>query len=221
MPRPSSTAFLSILVLACLGCGTATFAGPPSHPAESYVYVQGGHEESVRINLAHDHRGDLRALKSQFGDAFLWFLRDHLAYVIRDLPVLAKVRALFLPGEALEAREGALDRQEEELDRRQEALESRQEKLEERLERLEELEEEGQDVAVRRSALEKERAPLDREAQDLGQEQEKLAQQQEALAREQEKASKEADRGLEALITDALRTGTALRVDSPGSPRKR
>jgi prefoldin subunit 5 len=214
MSRPLHAALTLFLAL-------PAFAGAPSRQLEAYVYVREGRQESCQFNHAHGLRGDLRALKAKFGDAFLWFMKDHQGYVIKDGAALAKVRDLFRPEEALEAREGALDRQEEELDRRQEGLEARQDTLDDRLESLEEREEEGQDIAARRSALEKERAPLDREAKALGQEQEKLAERQRELGREQEKASQEAMRGLEALAADALRAGLALRADPDGSPRKR
>ena len=225
--------FSGLLVCFSFGAGTATFSGGLScaHGSESalkaYVFVFQGRNTSVQINTHGSDGRDLSSLKAKYGAAFLWFCLDGKDYVIQDPATLGKVQNLFRPEEKLDHQEEVLDKQEEELERRQEAIEGKQEHLEERMEQLDEKEEALEDGASRagmiaqRKSLESELAALRKELLPLEQQQKKLSQQQEELGRAQEQASREAERGLQNLMTESIRSGLAQRVDRAGSALKR
>jgi|GEM_PF-4923438 len=236
---------LGLALISSLGCGRTCFADAlvsagtelffcstdePSGSVSAYALVQGDRGERIQTRTCTGDLHGLNALKVRFGKDFLWFRQGRQEYVIRDEAALGKVRELFKPEEALDRQEEALDHQEEQLDARQEALEAKLEGLDERMEGLEEpdeLEDAAEEAAARtritaqRQSLDRERAPLDQELKALVPQIQKLAREQEALGRKQEVASREAERGLEKLIAEALRSGVAVRVEKDGAVVKR
>lgn len=182
--------------------------------AYAYALVRKDHQ-TMRVHRHEEDRGDLQALKVRFGIDFFWFRLGRQAYVIQDPATVEKIQNLFKPGEALDRQEEELDRKEAELDRRQEDLETQIEKLEERLEEVEE-EAEAQTAATARAHFETQRRPLDKELQALSREMEKLSKQQETLGSRQDRADREAERALQGLMTEAIRSRVATPVSGDG-----
>lgn len=183
--------------------------------------------QGMRVHAHEEDLGGLQALKTRFGNDFFWFRLGRQAYVIQDPATMGRIQDLFKPGEDLDRQEQELDRQEEKLDRRQEDLEAQLERLEERLEGLEEEAEAQEDAAAhprleaQRQPLDKERAGLNKEFQALSREMEKLAKRQEALGSTQETAELEAERALQGLMTEAIRSSIAKPVSGDGFLVKR
>jgi hypothetical protein len=144
-----------------------------SDNGDSYAIIEGSGDD---ITFSGDWNGgrkaELDAARKVAKGPFLWFTHDGKSYIVTDPAIVAKIRAMYKPMEALGQQQEALGKQQEELGRQQEELGRQQERA----------------ATVRVPDLSKETAEIDEELANLkaeqGQEmsQEKLGEMQEKLS---------------------------------------
>jgi beta-lactamase regulating signal transducer with metallopeptidase domain len=144
-----------------------------SDNGDSYAIIEGpGNDITFSGDWGEDRAAQLDAARKVAKGPFLWFTHDGKSYVVTDPAIVAKIRAMYKPMEALGQQQEALGKQQEELGRQQEELGRKQE----------------QAATVRIPDLSKETAEIDEELAKLkaeqGQEmsQEKLGEMQEKLS---------------------------------------
>jgi len=179
----------------------------------------------------------LRVLRRQGNADFIWFRRNHKAYIIRDAATVLQAKAIWAPQEAL-------GKQQEELGRRQEALGAQQEELGRQMEnvrvpvpdltpelqklqaRLDQLHKHGatqEELGDLQGALGElqgklgeiqgkageQQGALGAKQGELGERQGKLGEEQGKLGEQQGRLAEEASQKMKALLDDALAKGLA------------
>lgn len=99
-----------------------------SDNGDSYAIIEGSGDD---ITFSGDWNGnrkaELDAARKVAKGPFLWFTHDGKSYIVTDPAVVAKIRAMYKPMEALGQQQEALGKQQEELGRQQEELGRQQE----------------------------------------------------------------------------------------------
>jgi hypothetical protein len=146
-----------------------------------------------------------RASSLRAGTEPLLYVREGgSAYVIRDAATVRKAKSFFEPEEALGARQSELGSRQSALGRQQSRLGAEQAALSNRQANSSPREAEG---------LARQEEALSHRQEELGRQQEALGRQQEALGREQERVARIATEQIKSLISEALRSGLAQRVE--------
>ncbi len=237
---PTAT-FLAVTVMASmfLGLGAAS-AGVHSYGYRSdsgtdfsYALITKGSESASGSGDMVDF-DEARRLQRKLGTDVLWVRLGDERYMISDSREIAKAQHAMAPVQAMGRRQGELGRQQGELGRQQGRLGRQQGTLGRRQGELGA--QQGRIAAqiARRSArgestrdLEREADRIARQVDELAAQQDELARQQDRfarqqgplaarqqeLARQQEKLSLQLARDMEGLIHDAMRRGTARRLD--------
>ncbi|HEX6904786.1 MAG TPA: M56 family metallopeptidase [Thermoanaerobaculia bacterium] len=202
---------------------------PPKPPKEgkhgySYSYNDNGNswiilkgENNTIMNGSTRDIEKVRQLRKGGEDIF-WFRRDGKAYVVRDAATLAQVEKIWEPIGELGAKQGELGAQQGALGGKQGALGAKQGALgaqqgtlaAERVRRGSEADE--REIEKRQREIEKDMDQLSREMEDLGGEMEALGRQMEDLGRRMEAASAKAEKDMQALMAQAIRSGVAQEV---------
>jgi hypothetical protein len=168
----------------------------------SYVLLSEDGQDSTMSGTGADMER-ARALRAGRG-ALLYARLDGVAYVVRDPATLARARAIFEPQRRLGARQGALGARQGALGARQGALGAEQGRLGARM----------ANASPRQArALSAQQSELGRRQSELGRQQAALGAQQAELGREQARLGREAQAQLRMLLTEAIRSGAARRVD--------
>jgi hypothetical protein len=199
---------ITLSALATLSCLVAPIAPPAlatsteQSDRATYVLLAPGSRSSSMSGSTEDLRR-ARALRS--GSQGLLYVRYRGAgYVIRDTATLRQAEAIFAPLHALGARQA-------ELGSRQAALGERQGRLGAKQGRL--VVQQANASPRRAAELGRQQNALGRRQSELGEQQSVLGRQQDALGREQSRLARLADEKFAALLVDALRRGTAQRID--------
>lgn len=203
---------------------------PPAPPAMRGTWSIGGDRNGDAYVLIYDdevtmagHSDDIRIARTlQQGKApVLWLREDGKQYIVRDLPTLERLKAAHAPMEALGAQQGRLGEQQGALGERQGALGTKQGELGMKMATLATERSAAaangsgsreQELDRRIDALAREQEALARQQEVLARQQEPLARQQEALARRQQAAAAQAQRDVDRLVDDAIRSGKAQRL---------
>lgn len=200
------------IILAALGaaCCLAAVSHPTAIQAAavqsaertSYVLFSAG-EGSVSMSGSTDDIERARAVR--MGDEPLLYVRHGGAsYVIRDAATLRRAHALFEPQRVLGERQAELGSRQAALGSRQAALGADQARLGAR---------QANASARERGELGRQQGELGRRQSELGEQQSALGRRQAALGREQARLGREANAALQLLVADAIRSGTAHRLD--------
>jgi bla regulator protein blaR1 len=168
----------------------------------SYVLFHTGGDSST-MSGSTDDIGRAKALRTG-REALLYFRHGGTAYVIRDVETLRRAEALTQPQRELGAQQAGLGRRQAALGRSQADLGLKQASLGAR---------QANASPRRASDLSRDQAELGRQQHALGEQQNALGARQSALGREQARLSRIADEGFRALFAEAIRDGTAQRVD--------
>lgn len=203
---------------------------PPAPPAMRGTWSIGGDRNGDAYVLIYDdevtmagHSDDIRIARTlQQGKApVLWLREDGKQYIVRDLATLERLKAAHAPMEALGAQQGRLGEQQGALGERQGALGMKQGELgmkmatlatERSAAAMNGSDTREQELDRRMDALAREQDALAKQQDALARQQEPLARQQEALARRQEAAAAQAQRDVDRLVDDAIRSGKAQRL---------
>ena len=206
LSRPCRRTILAVLpALACIALLTsspAAMAADESTDRTSYVLMAEGGQSTTMSGSSEDLR---RASDFRRGQEALLFVRHQGAsYVIRDAAMLRRAEQIFEPQRRLGARQAELGSRQAALGSRQAALGAQQARLGAQ-----------QANASPRRAVElgRQQSELGRQQNALGEQQHGLGRQQHALGQEQHRLGREADVRMRALLADALRNGTAQRID--------
>jgi beta-lactamase regulating signal transducer with metallopeptidase domain len=201
---------------------------PPKPPKEGYSYsyndndngdswiVLKGENNTIMNGSTRDIEKVRRLRKN--GEDIFWFRRDGKAYVVRDAATLAQVERIWEPIGELGAKQGELGAQQGALGGRQGALGAKQGVLgakqgalaAERARRGDEADE--REIRKRQREIEDEMDELSDQMEDLGREMEKLGERMEDLGRQMEAASAKAEKEMQALMAQAIRSGVAQEV---------
>jgi len=168
----------------------------------AYVLMAPGSRDTTMSGSMHDIRR-ARALRSR-QEGLLYIRRGGAEYVIRDPATLRRAEEIFQPQKDLGSRQAALGSQQAALGHRQAGLGAEQGRLGRQ---------QAGASARRAEALGRQQEALGRQQEALGRQQEALGRQQDALGREQERLSRIAEARIGALLTEAIRSGVARRVD--------
>lgn len=203
---------------------------PPAPPAMRGTWSIGGDRNGDAYVLIYDdevtmagHSDDIRIARTlQQGKApVLWLREDGKQYIVRDLPTLERLKAAHAPMQALGAQQGRLGEQQGALGERQGALGTKQGELGMKMATLATERSAAaangsgsreQELDRRMDALAREQEVLAQQQEALARQQEPLARQQEALARRQQAAAAQAQRDVDRLVDDAIRSGKAQRL---------
>lgn len=177
----------------------ATHASPRPF---AYVLFEAG-SQGAEVSGSMDDINRAKSLRAH-GEGLLYVREDGSAYVIRDAATLARVKALFAPEEAL-------GRQQAELGRRQAALGRQQARL--GAEQAALGRQQASSSPIEEDELGRQQNALGRQQGELGRQQGELGRQQGELGRQQGELSRIADKEMQGLFEDALRSGLAKRVD--------
>jgi hypothetical protein len=200
--KPRRIALAAFAAFAALAMSASPPAFARSADGDSYVLLSPGSRSSTMSGSMEDLR---RARSLRTGtEALLYVRQSGAAYVIRDSATLRRAQSIFEPQQALGARQA-------ELGARQAALGQRQARLGAQQARL------GAQQAGaspgRAGELGRQQDALGRQQDALGQQQDALGRRQDALGREQDRLGRLADAQLRALVSEAIRSGLARRVD--------
>ena len=185
--------------------------------------------------------GDLREAESMHDRAkqdMIWIRRGDKAWVIRDADLLRRASEFFAPVEDLSRKQEEFSKQQEAFSHEQELLSEAMEKvrgkmpqLEEDLKHVEEKLRVLEPTAEQLSQLQEELAEMQnrlaeaqehmdgrqdeiaRKMDEWARKQDELGRLQDRFGKEQEKAAEQADRMLQRLLDDAIRTGRARPSD--------
>lgn len=203
---------------------------PPAPPAMRGTWSIGGDRNGDAYVLIYDdevtmagHSDDIRIARTlQQGKApVLWLREDGKQYIVHDLPTLERLKAAHAPMQALGAQQGRLGEQQGALGERQGALGTKQGELGMKMATLATERSAAavngsgsreQELDRRMDALAREQEVLAQQQEALARQQEPLARQQEALARRQQAAAAQAQRDVDRLVDDAIRSGKAQRL---------
>jgi hypothetical protein len=200
LPPSRSRLILLALVAAFLALVAPAFAADGNRI--SYVLLSQD-SRSASMSGSTDDLSRARALRVG-REALLYVRQGGSAYVIRDAATLRRAEAIFEPQEAMGARQAELGSRQSALGSRQAALGAEQARLGAR---------QASASPGRAAELGRQQAALGRRQDELGRQQNALGTQQGALGREQARLAREAEVKFRALLADALRSGTAQRVD--------
>lgn len=203
---------------------------PPKPPKEgkhgySYSYNDNGDswiilkgEGNTIMNGSSRDIGHVRKLRKGDEDIF-WFRRDGKEYVIRDAATLARVEKIWEPIGELGAKQGELGAEQGRLGGKQGALGAKQGVLGARQGALaaEQATRRGneaddREIEKRQREIEEDMDQLSREMEDLGDEMEALGRQMEVLGDKMEAASAKAEKDMQTLMAQAIRSGAAQEV---------
>ena len=194
--RTTSAFLIALAGLAALTAPTLVAAGG-AEPNGSSAYVLFG-PGSRGADMSGSMEDIQRASSLRAGTEPLLYVREGgSAYVIRDAATVRKAKSFFEPEEALGARQSELGSRQSALGRQQSRLGAEQAALSNRQANSSPREAEG----------------LARQEEALSHRQEELGRQQEALGREQERVARIATEQIKSLISEALRSGLAQRVE--------
>lgn len=99
-----------------------------SNDGESYAIIEGsGSNMTFSGDWSNDRRDDIDAARKVTKGPFLWFTHQGKSYIVTDPAIVAKIRAMYKPIDALGQQQEALGRQQEALGKQQEALARAQE----------------------------------------------------------------------------------------------
>ena len=203
---------------------------PPAPPPMRGTWSIGGDRNGDAYVLIYDdevtmagHSDDIRIARTlqQGKSPVLWLREDGKQYIVRDLPTMERLRAAHAPMQALGAQQGRLGEQQGALGERQGALGVKQGELGMKMATLatersaaarDGSETREQELDRRMDALAREQDVLAKQQDALARQQEPLARQQEALARRQEAAAAQAQRDVDRLVDDAIRSGKAQQL---------
>ena len=182
---------------------------------DAWIVLQG--ESNVFMNGSTRDIEKARRLRKGSED-LLWFRHDGKAYVVRDAATLAQVKKIHEPINRLGAQQGKLGAEQGrfggkqgELGARQGALGAKQGALAAQQARRGN-EADDREIEKRRSEIEDEMDELNGEMENLGREMEKLGEQMEEMGRQMEAASAKAEKDMQALMAQAIRSGAAQEV---------
>jgi hypothetical protein len=142
------------------------------------------HDGDTRITISGDSSLDsIRALNQKFSGDYLWVRRAGKEYLIRDPVLLDRMRALFAPEHALAPQQAAIAREEKDLDHEEDALDD---------------DEHDEKTSARLS--------------DIHTRQEDISRRESELDRREEELERQAEAALWPLVDDAIRDGSAVRL---------
>jgi hypothetical protein len=194
-------AALSAPILPGFAC-VAAASGAEAADRTSYVLMTSGSRNTTMSGSTDDLRR-ARSLRSA-QEGLLYVRHDGAEYVVRDAATLRRAEAIFAPQKALGARQAALGS-------RQAALGAEQARLGAEQARIGHLQ--AGAPPRRQEELGRRQDALGRQQNALGDRQNELGRQQDALGREQDRLGRDADAAIRALLAQAIRRGTATRVD--------
>lgn len=211
--------------------------------AGGFTYVSGERGlryallEGDRSTVGSTHSDDWREiqeLQQEYAGVQLWFEHEGRSYVLRDAERVEEAREILRPmmllgrkqGE-LGRRQGALGAEQGRLGARQGQLGARQGRLgaqigalnariaarERRGDSTRELRRELRAIEREMSELGRRQSELGREQSELGERQSDLGRIQSELGEEQARVSRVAEKELRELVADAVRDGSAKRID--------
>jgi len=168
----------------------------------SYVFFSDGSTSSMGSGDMDDFR-TANALRG--GNSPMLYVRSNgVAYVIRDPAILSRAKAIMEPQNELGRRQGELGKQQGALGKQQGKLGAEQGRL-------------GRLMADARVSemgeLGRQQAALGRQQSTLGEQQAALGRKQAELGREQSRLAELAQPQFRALVDEAIRRGTAQRID--------
>lgn len=208
---------------------------PPLPPAPPKPPKQGKHSYSYSYNDNGDSwivlKGDsntimngssrdveqVRRLRKGSEDIF-WFRRDGKAYIVRDAATLARIEKIWEPIGELGAKQGELGAQQGKFGGKQGALGAKQGALGAKQGALAAQqarrgdEADDREIEKRQREIEEEMEEISSQMEDLGHEMEKLGEQMEEMGRQMEAASAKAEKDMQALMVQAVRSGAAQEV---------
>ncbi|MGE5325044.1 MAG: M56 family metallopeptidase, partial [Actinomycetota bacterium] len=201
-----------------------------------YVMMKANSSE-VTMSGDEEDLQHARRLREKIKSDFIWFQHDEKSYVITDPAFLARVSALFAPGEELSRQQDELGRQQDELGRQQDAMGGQMEKikvkapdirpeLEQIRMQLKELQSSGatqrelgrvqsrigelqRQIGRLESDAGRQQAVIGRQQGELGRKQGELGRQQGELGRRQGQLARQASRELRGMFDDAITRGIA------------
>ena len=184
------------LLIAAAVVLTIVAARPAEHCERGKAVVYSDGDVTFANGISGD---DLSGLRRAYGHHFAYFERDGRSYVITDPDTLDRIAALYEP-------QWKLGRQQAELGRKQAALGRQQADLGREQARIgmEQIHDHSQSIERRQNELGKKQ-------DDLGEKQDVLGKQQEALGRQQEDIAHSAEKQIEVIFDQAIRTGVAKR----------
>jgi hypothetical protein len=204
--RPAWLAFAMLAAisgLAALGHSPSAAAGAAEGRRDTYVFMSAGARNTVVMNGSTEDIGRARSLRT--GEEGLLYVRQSgVAYVIRDEATLREATAIFRPQQEMGNRQAELGSRQAALGHRQAGIGAEQARVG------------GQHAgasSARARTLGARQEALGRRQDALGRQQEALGREQAALGRDQERLSRVADARMRALLADAIRRGTARRID--------
>jgi hypothetical protein len=103
-----------------------------SNDGESYAIIEGSGSNmtfsgTFSGDWSNDRRDEIDAARKVTKGPFLWFTHEGKSYIVTDPAIVAKIRAMYKPMEALGQQQEALGRQQAALGKQQEALARAQE----------------------------------------------------------------------------------------------
>jgi bla regulator protein BlaR1 len=170
-------------------------------PDAFVLFSSGSH--GVEMSGSTDDVRRATALRAD-AEGLLYIRQGGSAYVIRDAATLRRAKSLFEPQEALGRQQAELGSRQAALGGRQARMGAQQAALSYR--RADNSPREAEDVARQQEALSQQQSLLGREQAALGRQQAELGRQQNDLSRVAEKQ-------MQMLFGEALRSGLAQRVD--------
>ena len=165
----------------------------------SYIYSRGDHENTVRI-MNHDW-----PVGMNMNESFFWFAYGGQTYIVRDAQTLQRIDALFAPVRALSPQRRELRARLRPLERRERDLERQSRNWERRLDRIEDVEGREADRREFQSKIH----DLETQIHDVEVELQKLEPQEEALDKQEDQIEREAEKQLEPIAREAIRSGVA------------
>ena len=200
-PRFTVTALIALCSPLALVQPTTAASAHQSDGISYILFSQGTNDTSMSGSM--EELGRARSLRNG-REAMLFARVDGISYVVRDAATLRRAHAIFAPQRELGARQGALGARQGELGARQGALGAEQGRLGARM----------ASASARQSReLSRQQSELGRRQSELGRQQAALGAQQAALGREQARLGREAQAQLRVLLAEAIRSGTAQRVN--------
>jgi bla regulator protein BlaR1 len=146
---------------------------------------------------------DMDSLTARYGKTFLYVERGAKAYLVTDADTLDRVRHILLPQSQLGQQQAALGTKQAALGSQQAALGMKQARLG--------MQQIGASEAKQRE-LERRQSELGRQQEELGRQQEALGREQEKLGAQQETLQVESDKKVDAILDQAITSGTAKTV---------
>ena len=174
----------------------------PSARGDAFVLL-GSDSQGVEMSGSMDDLGRARSLRAG-SEALLYVRQGGSAYVIRDAATLRRAKALFEPQQALGRQQAELGTRQAALGRQQAQLGAAQAHL--ALRQVGDSPSEAEGRARQQEALSQQQS-------DLGIQQAALGRQQAELGRQQSDRGHIADKQMQTLFGEALRSGLAQRID--------